>query len=793
MPPKIDGPAGGKPRHVIRFRVGKSQSASPDTNACSADASVLQSPSTNGGNAKSGQYDVQDAIASKKVDNMDDQTMIIPRRDSNMENDISTTKVDDREPDSDIDGDNTEEDDDIREELDRLYDDLSSLEARKKKNRYWEPTSDEARLLEVKQRIDKLRDRQRTVTTRDIRAAKHTSQCITSFSIDDFPQSGKAETAQIGKRKVPERSATWGSCTTGPAQKKQRMTKGTKILAKSATDYISKSYMGQHQGAGKKKLNNDALKDFGSRRKVPRHAREHLSNIEAVALGRPHIDKTAVKANVAALSAMVRVFGKRAQPWYMSPADDEKMTVEHYRWAVEGMEHPLFHHQILAAGFMTTLETDEGGLGSGLLFDHMGYGKTVETLALVLQNPPKSRAKKESGDQITLVVCPKSAARQWVEETKNHCANLCVLQWGPNLEVQLPNVHMVVVVSYSQLATAHNYKTVRNTRKKSKLFTMEFHRIILDEIHEIKSPRLDTARFRACSALRAKHYWGLTGTPTPNSILELFPYLKFIRHPGVTTYKAFKDAIVGGKGRKKLSEETRNENLGKLLEPCMLLRTPKHQFLGTALVDLPNAHPTSQEVELGEEERVIYEYIDRYIKEYVGSKPRKSGKNVGNTSWTMLSESALRFRQCAASPLLLERIVKDGIWTNKQIKDMKSEALSRGCEETHFIDFFQRWIREPKDACFYKPQTALGYLTHVQRISERHTCPGCGSWEPKFPQKGTVGSKNSTDPPPRSHANIVSAIMSGAKTASKSIQSPAWPKNPMGSQHVFVVRRCWVR
>ena len=63
----------------------------------------------------------------------------------------------------------------------------------------------------------------------------------------------------------------------------------------------------------------------------------------------------------------------------------------------------------------------------------MGLGKTVQTLGLILSNPPKNRvyepktvrkplaALDHSSDPIcTLIVCPVSVMSNWIEQINSH-------------------------------------------------------------------------------------------------------------------------------------------------------------------------------------------------------------------------------------------------------------------------------------------------------------------------------------------------------------------------------------
>lgn len=60
----------------------------------------------------------------------------------------------------------------------------------------------------------------------------------------------------------------------------------------------------------------------------------------------------------------------------------------------------------------------------------------------------------------------------------------------------------------------------------SMLHSLNFHRLILDEAHNIKQRTTSVAR--ACFALKAKYRWCLSGTPVQNRIGEFFSLLRFL-------------------------------------------------------------------------------------------------------------------------------------------------------------------------------------------------------------------------------------------------------------------------
>ena len=78
-----------------------------------------------------------------------------------------------------------------------------------------------------------------------------------------------------------------------------------------------------------------------------------------------------------------------------------------------------YHHQLLGADWMLSRELGEIGPFGGLLADAMGLGKTLQTLATMVGNPP-SKEDIKAKTKATLIVLPASAIRQWQDEIEVH-------------------------------------------------------------------------------------------------------------------------------------------------------------------------------------------------------------------------------------------------------------------------------------------------------------------------------------------------------------------------------------
>ena len=127
---------------------------------------------------------------------------------------------------------------------------------------------------------------------------------------------------------------------------------------------------------------------------------------------------------------------------------------------------------------------EEKSIG-GFLCDEMGLGKTIQMLTLIGSNSSEMSR--------TLIVCPKSVCHQWVTETE---------KFGLTDNVQ--------ITTYQKIPPETSY----------------FHRIILDEGHEVRNKSTQTHRKIKC--LRYRKFWIVTGTPVFNTIADFVNLASFI-------------------------------------------------------------------------------------------------------------------------------------------------------------------------------------------------------------------------------------------------------------------------
>ncbi|KAK4212345.1 DNA repair protein RAD16 [Rhypophila decipiens] len=193
--------------------------------------------------------------------------------------------------------------------------------------------------------------------------------------------------------------------------------------------------------------------------------------------------------------------------------------------------------QLEGLAWMKAMEKTEWK--GGLLGDEMGLGKTIQAVSLIMSDYP---AKKPS-----LVLVPPVALMQWMSEINSYTdgtlKTLCV--HGTNskskgLTVKDVKKYDVIIMSYNSLESMYR-KQVKGFKRKEGLFkeksvihATDFHRVILDEAHSIKTRSTMTAK--ACFALKVTYRWCLTGTPLQNRIGEFFSLIRFLNIKPFSSY-----------------------------------------------------------------------------------------------------------------------------------------------------------------------------------------------------------------------------------------------------------------
>jgi DNA repair protein RAD5 len=420
----------------------------------------------------------------------------------------------------------------------------------------------------------------------------------------------------------------------------------------------------------------------------------------------------------------LRKYQKQALHWMLSKERDEKSDKqqsmhplwEEYTWPVKDADdkpvptvegQDKFYVNLYSGEISLDFPIQEQNCLGGILADEMGLGKTIEIYSLIHSNRsqvdlehmdktltsvnhlprlPQSSMSVEPAPCTTLVVAPMSLLAQWESEAvksskpgtlrtmvyygSEKSVNLQVLCSASNAG-SAPNV---IITSYGTVLSEFNQVSAAGGERASHggLFSVDFHRVILDEAHTIKNRQAKTSK--ACYELKAKHRWVLTGTPIVNRLEDLFSLVRFLKVEPWSNFSFWKTFITVPFESKEIARAL--NVVQTVLEPLVLRRTKDMKTPeGEALVPLPPKSVTVEEVELSKTEREVYDLI------FTRAKRAFNESVAAGTllkSYTTIFAQILRLRQSCCHPILTR---------NKDIvADEEDAAVAAAADENGFAD-----------------------------------------------------------------------------------------------------------
>jgi SNF2 family DNA or RNA helicase len=169
-----------------------------------------------------------------------------------------------------------------------------------------------------------------------------------------------------------------------------------------------------------------------------------------------------------------------------------------------------------------------GDLGSALITDEPGTGKTITTILGLI-----NRYDRAGGVFPILVVCPASVVDPWVTAWQTWFPMASAVAWrgSPAKRIDLLGTADVYVTSYE---TCRQDAPAVNARKLAPLVELGAGALVIDECHLIKNNQ--TARSQAVRRLAKKvtakggPVVGLSGTPITHHPGDLWPTLDALQH-----------------------------------------------------------------------------------------------------------------------------------------------------------------------------------------------------------------------------------------------------------------------
>ncbi|CAI7584066.1 unnamed protein product [Penicillium palitans] len=404
------------------------------------------------------------------------------------------------------------------------------------------------------------------------------------------------------------------------------------------------------------------------------------------------------------------------------------------KWKVRGLLTPLMVNQVLAASWMYKRETSSSKPNGGFLCDVMGFGKTLSTLACIV-----NRKVPTEPEGPTLIVVPRSLIETWMSQIGQHCdreAAGTVIAHCSGARVKTNNlVHYlrqcnIVLTTYSDISSSYptlklppELKTEADIEKwwnqeydeKAGVFhQIHWHRIILDEAHIIRNRMTRTSI--AIRSLSGNFKWALTGTPLHNSIDELYALFAFIDVPNSHPYEVFMHNFCDGTHYAK-------DRLINTLRAIIHRKTHESRHLGRPLIELKRFNLKKVKIEFYPAEKQIYSAIaEKFLEKVNATQMKKQRKCV----LTMI----LKLQMFASHPLTAE------------------DYLKRVCNFNNtLVTQLKGWVKD---------ETSLGNPSPSSKIAK---CCIAGKYRtgmPTAPLRSRTQSENLRPRPPGNCAKLVS-------------------------------------
>ncbi|KAI1499305.1 RAD5-like protein [Biscogniauxia marginata] len=306
-------------------------------------------------------------------------------------------------------------------------------------------------------------------------------------------------------------------------------------------------------------------------------------------------------------------------------------------------------------------------LSGGLLCDDMGLGKTLQIISLILTNG--------FHENPTLIIAPTGVMSNWAQQIAQHVKEdqkPRILRYhrvpkGEKYSKKDFLKYDVVITSYGKLTSDFAVSD------KNGLFSVDWHRVVLDEGHKIRNADTKTAKAACC--LQAKSRWVLTGTPIINNVRDFLSALQFLRISGGVEQKTlFSNKIASpledslkSKGNQQEREQARTL-LQCLIQDLCLRRKKEMEYID---LKLPKKTEYMHRVTFTDDEQAKYDklmaqaqgilqaYNERQPKPKRKTKRKRGEDNEQEITFANVLERLLRLRQMCCHWSLCGSRVKD--------------------------------------------------------------------------------------------------------------------------------------
>ncbi len=264
---------------------------------------------------------------------------------------------------------------------------------------------------------------------------------------------------------------------------------------------------------------------------------------------------------------------------------------------IKAKNYSLWKHQEAAAHYM--LEHDYALLAMG-----MRTGKTLTTLHYLVLTQPA----------ITLVVTTTKGIKVWENEINKSISGVEVVSLTSGTSAA--KAKKLGTISSQPTVILVNYQSVWRAPILAALYRLALEVIVLDESHYIKAHNSMVSKAMYKLGRIARKRYCLTGTPLPNSPLDIYGQARFLNQELFTidgkqllrSFGAFKSRYAVQQSFGTIQIVRGYKNLHELHE---IMNTFTFRVESSQVLDLPDALHITKLVELSDKARAIYTEFNR--------------------------------------------------------------------------------------------------------------------------------------------------------------------------------------
>ena len=267
-----------------------------------------------------------------------------------------------------------------------------------------------------------------------------------------------------------------------------------------------------------------------------------------------------------------------------------------------------------------------------------------------------SKTKKPLS-KATLLVCPLSLIAQWRDECHRSFDDEIMpveIYYGSdrkNTTSFSKTDSMIIITTYGTLASEFANGVT------SGLYSCHWHRVCLDEAHQIKEKSTKVAK--ASYALESTFRWAITGTPVVNKLDDLYSLFRFLRVDPWESY-AFWNAYVITPFLK--TDPSALKTVQTILEPIIIRRTKDMKDdNGNLIISLPQKIVDIEWLDFAPHERTMYNKLQSYSLDKA-----KELEKQGRADYIHIFSLLLRLRQMCNHKML----IKDSNEPDDDLKDI---------------------------------------------------------------------------------------------------------------------------